>query len=198
MLRCSRALRSRKLIGSTSRILMYRPSCRRMMPFLISATGIMSSVSVSFLLRRVGGRLPLRFPRSPIRIPMSSGVSWMTGAPGSERIACKAASECSTRLFMSHFTQLMANSDSESSSMPITPKTPAGSVMRIRMITRVVSGAGILRIGIPVSKTSTQASMALRTRIMPPNRRPLVRKLGGMKYTSRFSSCCSTRVTPRC
>ena len=158
------------------------------MPFLISVTGIMSSVSVSLWLRRATLPAPVTLPSgvlsmrcSLIRIPMSSGDSCVGGASDSKRITWSAASECRTLRFISHLIQPIANSDSESSSMPTTPKTPAGSVMRIRMITRVVNGAGILRIGMPVSKTSTQASMALRTRIIPPKRRPLVRKFGGMK-----------------
>ena len=82
--------------------------------------------------------------------------------------------------WMSQRTQLTANSESESPSNPITPKIPSGRDTRHKMMIRVVREKGNLIMGTPVNKTSTQASIALRARIMPPNKRPLVRKFGGI------------------
>ena len=49
-----------------------------------------------------------------------------------------------------------------------------------KMMIRVVREKGNLIMGTPVNKTSTQASIALRARIIPPNKRPLARKFGGI------------------
>ena len=196
---CSETLRSRKLIGSTSITRIYRPSVVSMMPFLISLTGIKSSalggcfflegLEVCFEVRFAGCLGFLRRLRfwgfCLMRIPNCSGgvccaaagfalggLDSSSGAGTSERYRVLR--------WMSHLSQLTTNSDRESPSKPTTAKIPSGSEIRQRRMIRVVSERGNLIMGKPDSKTSTQASIALRARIMPPNKRPLVRKFGGI------------------
>ena len=161
ILRCSRPLLSRKLMGITSRIFTYRWSFVYTIPFSTLEMGIYSDTRliVEGSSSEVGASPSVSFFRFFAFFPAAIAF----------RLCFSGATSVTTLRFFRYLTKTIRKEDRLSPPIPISAKSAAGKAVRHRMITFAVTLIGSRKItGTPVTTARMPASITFLTLNNPP------------------------------